>query len=92
MIFFTLILIAQCDTFLDPIFILSLRGQSGLLRSERMRFSLDYSDHTPLVPSFKKLGNHLDSRVVFFLIQEFYKWILIGIRDLVVYYLFLLLH
>ena len=55
-----------------------MRGQSGLLRSERMRFSLDYSDHTPLIPSSKSSGISL--------IQEFYKWILIGIRDLVVCY------
>lgn len=78
--FFTLLLIAQCGTFLEAIFILSLRGQSGLVRSGRMRLSLDYSDHIPLAPSSKSLEISL--------IQEIYKCILTGLRDLVAYCLF----
>lgn len=54
MIFFTLVLIAQCDIFLEPISILSLRGQLVLVRFEGMRFSLDSSDHSP-TPSSKSL-------------------------------------
>lgn len=74
MIFFTLVLIAQCDIFLEPISILSLRGQLVLVGFEGMRFSLDSSDHSP-TPSSKSL--EISSRNLY-----------IGIRGRIAYYLF----
>lgn len=50
-----LVLIAQCDIFLEPISILPFRGQTVLVRFEGMRFSLNSSNHSP-TPSSKNLG------------------------------------
>lgn len=68
----TLALIAQRDTLLEPIFILSLKGRSALVISGRTRLSWDSADHIPSAPPSKSLEISL--------IQEIYKCILIGIE------------